>query len=82
MQGLDNYLADGAKAFDELISVIDKLSEIGLEGNIAAHLKESLKEGKQYLKGDFKVLIYFLSISFFQRTILREINFGVSFILV
>ena len=72
MQGLDNYLADGAKAFADLISVVDKLSEIGLEGNIAARLKESLKDGKQYLKGDFKVLIYFLSISFFQKTILQR----------
>ena len=72
MQGLDNYLADGAKAFDELISVVDKLSEIGLEGNIAARLKESLKDGKQYLKGDFKVLIYFLSITFLQKQFCKD----------
>lgn len=59
MQGLDNYLADSVKSFDELISVVDKLSEIGLEGNIAVRLKESLKDGKQYLNGDYKVRIYF-----------------------
>lgn len=73
MQGLDNYLVDGAKAFDELIiSVVGKLSEIGLEGNIAARLKESLKDGKQYLKGDFKVLIYFLSITFLQKQFCKD----------
>ena len=56
MQGLDNYLAEGARAFDELSSIVDKLSEIGLEKDVADRLKESLKSGKQYLKGDYKVL--------------------------
>ena len=57
MQGLDNYLADGARSFDELIDVVDKLLEVGLDRNTALCLKESLKDGKQYLKGDFKVRI-------------------------
>ena len=52
MQGLDNYLAEGARAFYELSSIVDKLSEIGLEKDVADRLKESLKSGKQYLKGD------------------------------
>ena len=56
MQGLNNYLAEGARAFDELSSIVDKLSEIGLEKDVADRLKESLKSGKQYLKGDNKVL--------------------------
>ena len=30
MQGLDNYLAEGARSFDELIDVVDKLLEVGL----------------------------------------------------
>ncbi|RMX51864.1 hypothetical protein pdam_00018464 [Pocillopora damicornis] len=55
MQGLNNYLAGGARAFDELSSIVDKLSEIGLEKDVADRLKESLKSGKQYLKGDYKV---------------------------
>ena len=57
MQGLDNYLAEGARSFDELIDVVDKLLEVGLDGNTAVCLKESLKDGKQYLKGDYKVRI-------------------------
>ena len=57
MQGLDNYLADGARSFDELIDVVDKLSEVGLDGNTAVCLKDALKDGKQYLKGDYKVPI-------------------------
>ena len=57
MQGLDNYLADGARSFDEFIDVVDKLLELGLKGNTAVCLKESLKDGKQYLKGDYKVRI-------------------------
>ena len=56
MQGLDNYLAEEARAFDELSSIVDKLSEIGLGKDVADRLKESLKSGKQYLKGDYKVL--------------------------
>ena len=56
MQGLDNYLAEGARAFYELSIIVDKLSEIGLEKDIADRLKESLKSGKKYLKGDHKVL--------------------------
>ena len=64
MQGLDNYLADGAKAFDDLSSVVDRLSEVGLEKNTLVRLKESLKDGKQYLKGDYKVLEFFISFRF------------------
>lgn len=57
MQGLDNYLADGPRSFDELIDVVDKLLEVGLDRNTAVCLKESLKDGKQYLKGDYKIRI-------------------------
>ena len=36
MQGLDNYLADGARSFDELHNVVEKLSEVELvDGNTA-----------------------------------------------
>ena len=55
MQGLDNYLADGARSFDELLNVVEKLSEVGLDGNTSTRLKETLKNGNQYLKGDYKV---------------------------
>lgn len=55
MQGPHNYLADGARSFDELIDVVDKLSEVGLDANIAGCLKEALTDAKQYLRGDYKV---------------------------
>ena len=35
MQDLDNYLADGARSFDKLLNVVEKRSEVGLEGNTA-----------------------------------------------
>ena len=65
MQGLDNYLADGARSFDELIDVVDKLLEVGLDVNSTVRLKESLEDRKQYLKGDYKVLIRILIIDMF-----------------
>lgn len=55
MQGLDNYLAEGTKAFDDLNVVVDKLSVVGLPKSKSTFIKEALKEGKQYLKGDYKV---------------------------
>lgn len=72
MQGLDNYLADGARSFDELTNVVDKLSEVGLDENTAVRLKESLKDGKQYLKGDYKVRITVTGVFAFYRNYIRE----------
>ena len=40
-------------AQDLLIDVVDKLLEVSLDGNTAV----CLKDGKQYLKGDYKVCI-------------------------
>lgn len=63
MQGLDNYLADGTRAFDDLKVIVEKLSQVGLTNEKVTQLKESLTEAKQYLKGDYKVgcIIYILS---------------------
>ena len=55
MQGLDNYLAEGTKAFDDQRAIVDKLSQTGMTNEKATQLKESLTEAKQYLKGDYKV---------------------------
>lgn len=55
MQGLDNYLAEGTRAFDDLRVIVDKLSQAGLTNEKVAQLQESLTEAKQYLKGDYKV---------------------------
>lgn len=57
LQGLDDTAAAGGKAFDELCSVIEKLEEGGLSKETAKDWNQSLKEGKQYLKSDFKVKI-------------------------
>lgn len=57
LQGLDYYVADGGKAFDDLLTVVDALESVqGLDTIEACHLRESLKQGKQYLKGDYKVI--------------------------
>ena len=55
MQGLDNYLAEGTKGFDDLRAIVDKLSQTGMTNEKATQLKESLTEAKQYIKGDYKV---------------------------
>lgn len=55
MQGLDNYLAEGTRAFDDLRVIVDKLSQAGLTNEKVAQLQESLTEAKQYLKRDYKV---------------------------
>ena len=55
MQGLDNYLAEGARAFDDLRVIVDKLSQASLTNEKAAQLQESLTQAKQYLKEDYKV---------------------------
>ena len=55
MKGLDNYLAEGAQSFDDLKLVVEKLEQTGLDRERAVSYKESLLEGKSYLKGDYKV---------------------------
>ena len=55
LRGLDNYLADGTKAFDELRCIVEKLSHSVLKEEHVKYLIEWLAEAKQYLKGDFKV---------------------------
>ena len=55
MQGLDNYLAEGTRAFDDLRLIVNKLSQAGLTNEKMTKLQESLTEAKQYLKGDYKV---------------------------
>ena len=64
MQGLDNYQAEGTRAFDDLRLIVDKLSQAGLANEKVARLQESLTEAKQDLKGDYKVgcrLLFILS---------------------
>ena len=56
LQRLDYFTAQGAKAFDNLESVVDKLGDdCGLGLSWAKEKKAQLKEAKRYLKGDYKV---------------------------
>ena len=56
LQGLDYTSAAGAKAFDELEKVVDKLGDDFGKGFTWAKVqKEKLQLAKCYLKGDYKV---------------------------
>ena len=63
LQGLDYFSATGAKAFDELEDIVEKLGdEYGKGLKWAKETIESLKKAKRYLKGDYKVFPYELKI--------------------
>jgi len=55
LQGLDYYAAEGTRAFEDLMSLVRKMSEYGIEREWEARTLESLKACKLYLKGDYKV---------------------------
>jgi hypothetical protein len=55
LQGLDYFAADGAKAFDDLCRIVERLEECVLSREIGNSWERSLKAGKQYLKSDYKV---------------------------
>ena len=55
MQGLDYIAAEGAKGFDEVHHILDRLGECGLRREMVSHYWKSLKEAEQYLKSDYKV---------------------------
>lgn len=56
LQGLDYVSAAGAKAFDELEKVVEKLGDDYGKGLTWAKVqKEKLHQAKRYLKGDYKV---------------------------
>ena len=57
LQGLDYVSAEGAKAFEELEDVIEKLGDIHGKGlTWAKNQNENLKHAKRYLKSDYKVI--------------------------
>ena len=58
LQGLDYFVSDGSKAFDDLHELINKLADCGLEMSTIQNLQMKLKEGKNYLKIDFKVSVH------------------------
>ena len=66
LEGLDYFSAEGAKAFDELIGVVDKLGdeyELGVSWSKEQITK--LKLAKRYLKSDYKVSGFLKILPFF-----------------
>ena len=58
LQGLDYVSSEGAKAFDDIAEVVDKLGDNYLGGmSWSKELIRELKLMKRYLKGDFKLRI-------------------------
>lgn len=58
MRGLDNYAADGAKAFDDLKSLSNDLVPLRPDGlEWASIVQEALTKGEHYLKLEYKVYI-------------------------
>ena len=55
LQGLDYIASDGAKGFEALCGIVDQLKERGLDRETAKKWEVSLREGKHYLKADYKV---------------------------
>ena len=56
LQGLDYFAAEGARAFDDLASIVENISLLRDDGaEWAARIKDTLKAGKFYLKSDYKV---------------------------
>jgi hypothetical protein len=57
LQGLDYFSAYGAKAFDDLEEVVDKIGDsCGVGLSWAKEKKGELKVAKWYLKSDYKVI--------------------------
>ncbi len=56
LQGLDYFSAEGAKAFEDLEAIVEKLGdEYGKGLTLAKQQNEKLKQSKRYLKSDYKV---------------------------
>ncbi len=56
LQGLDYFSAEGAKAFEDLEAIVEKLGdEYGKGLTWAKQQNEKLKQSKRYLKSDYKV---------------------------
>ena len=55
LQGLDYFAAEGSRAFEDLNEILERTLQHGDHQDIVTNLQESLKAGKLYLKGDYKV---------------------------
>ncbi|KAK3736782.1 hypothetical protein QZH41_002391 [Actinostola sp. cb2023] len=58
LQGLDYYASDGSRAFDDLASIVQNIAYVKDEGEVwSTQIQDTLKAGKLYFKGDYKVHI-------------------------
>ena len=55
LQGLHNFSAQGAEAFNNLEKLVYKLVDCGKTQQWTSETKQQLRLSKQYLKGDYKV---------------------------
>ena len=55
LQGLDYFAANGSKAFEDLAEVVKTVPLLEPEPDWKRKVQDSLKAGKMYLKGDYKV---------------------------
>lgn len=58
LQGLDYISSSGAQAFEDLCEVAETLGDAGQGMGWAKQLQSRLREGKRYLKSDYKVRDY------------------------
>ena len=58
LQGLDYISAEGSSAFDDLSIITEKLTNRNLDPCKGQKLQKALKEGKLYLKTDYKVKLH------------------------
>ena len=64
LQGLDYYVADGGKAFDDLQEVVDRLLKANaLTPSKAENIKTRLKDAKHYIKTEYKVQVLFSNLT-------------------
>lgn len=62
LQGLDYFAAEGTRAFEDLLCIVHDISLLRADGSDwETMMKDSLKAGKLYLKGDYKVFNLVLS---------------------
>ena len=55
LQGLDNFSAQGTKAFEFLCETVDRIADQAKSQAWAKETKQALRSAKQYLRADYKV---------------------------
>ena len=61
LQGLDNFSVQGSEAFDHLEELVETRVECGKTQQWAREIKQQLRLSKQYLKGQYKVGAYVIT---------------------